>query len=211
MGNVWEWCQDLYGEYSSNVIIDPTGSETGKARLIKGGCWIVEAKYCRPARRSRINPNHKSNTVGFRLAKEYHKMDEEKWEPEDIETKKYILNKVLGLGSIEEVKKFYSHNSRVCEYAKRIALENLESSKEVTDEIEISDWPLKKTNDNISDSRLLEIRKKYRRAYEPWSAKEDDLLRQHFKENKDTKSLAKLFQRNPGAIRSRLRKIGLIM
>ena len=71
-------------------MIDPEGSQTGKARIIKGGCWIVEAKYCRPARRSRINPNHKSNTVGFRLVKEYHKIEEDKWEPHSEETKKVI-------------------------------------------------------------------------------------------------------------------------
>jgi ATP-dependent DNA helicase RecQ len=130
LGNVWEWCQDLYGEYSSTAMIDPAGSQTGKSRIIKGGCWIVEAKFCRPARRSRINPIHKSNTVGFRLVKEYHKMEEGKWEPEDIETKKYIHNKVLELGSMEEVKKFYSRKSKICEYAWRIALEILDSSKE---------------------------------------------------------------------------------
>ena len=77
------------------------------------------------------------------------------------------------------------------------------------DSLNFGDWPLKKTNNKIIDSKILEIRKKYRRAYKPWSAKEDDLLRQYFKENKSTKYLAGVFQRNPGAIRSRLKKIGL--
>jgi len=47
-----------------------------------------------------------------------------------LKLKKYIHNKVLELGSMEEVKKFYSRKSKICEYAWRIALEILDSSKE---------------------------------------------------------------------------------
>jgi ATP-dependent DNA helicase DinG len=78
-----------------------------------------------------------------------------------------------------------------------------------TDESDIGKWPLKKTNDEISDQKIIEIRKKYRRAYESWSDREDNLLRQQFKENKSIKYLAEIFQRNPGAIRSRIKKLGI--
>jgi len=82
--------------------------------------------------------------------------------------------------------------------------------EEKTIEVDFADWPLKKPNDKISDQRVLEIRKKYRRAYEPWSDKEDDLLRQQFQNTKSTKHLAETFQRNPDAIRSRIKKLGIV-
>jgi sulfatase modifying factor 1 len=38
-GNVWEWCWDWYGEYSPNTQTNPTGTATGKEKIIRGGCW----------------------------------------------------------------------------------------------------------------------------------------------------------------------------
>ena len=67
----------------------------------------------------------------------------------------------------------------------------------------IRNWPLVKPDTQISDQRILEIRKKYRRAYEPWSNKEDALLDQIVKEGQNIKTLANIFQRQPGAIRNR--------
>jgi len=75
---------------------------------------------------------------------------------------------------------------------------------------DISFWSLTKTNDKITDPRILEIRKKHRRAYEPWSDQEDDLLRQQFQSTNNIKHLAETFQRNPGAIRTRIKKLDLI-
>ena len=50
-------------------------------------------------------------------------------------------------------------------------------------------------------------RRKYARAYEPWTSDEDARLRaEHRRSNRE---LAKMFQRTPGAIRSRRKKLGL--
>ena len=36
-GNVWEWCQDYYGEYSSEAQVSPTGPTSGTRHILRGG------------------------------------------------------------------------------------------------------------------------------------------------------------------------------
>ena len=37
IGNVWEYCQDVYGPYSSASVTNPTGPTSGSSRMIRGG------------------------------------------------------------------------------------------------------------------------------------------------------------------------------
>lgn len=50
----------------------------------------------------------------------------------------------------------------------------------------------------------LETRKNYPRAYEYWSPKEEELLKQVYAEIQDPMELSRLFMRQPSAIRNRL-------
>lgn len=56
---------------------------------------------------------------------------------------------------------------------------------------------------------LEEIRKLYPRAYEKWTEEEDERLRGLFNQGMKLKAIARDLQRQPGAISSRLVKLGL--
>ena len=56
---------------------------------------------------------------------------------------------------------------------------------------------------------VIDVRKTFPNAYASWSPAEDKLLRELFGGGKNVRELAVTFNRRPGAIRSRLRKLGL--
>lgn len=71
----------------------------------------------------------------------------------------------------------------------------------------ISKIPIKKPSGSITDRRIREIRQRHSRAYEPWHDQEDKLLMKLCKENLRTKMLSDIFQRQPSAITSRIKKL----
>ena len=67
-GNVWEWCQDWRGEYSSNAQTNPAGPSSGSNRVGRGGSWHSNARRCRSSYRNNGTPSDRYCTLGLRLA-----------------------------------------------------------------------------------------------------------------------------------------------
>lgn len=69
-GNVSEWCQDWYGEYSSEAQTNPTGPEWGynEYKVIRGGSWYHPATVCRVSCRGIEYQYGGIRYVGLRLA-----------------------------------------------------------------------------------------------------------------------------------------------
>jgi formylglycine-generating enzyme required for sulfatase activity len=67
-GNVWEWCQDSYSEYSMESITDPIGPLKGVSRVLRGGSWFNDGRDVRSACRGGDGPAERSSIIGFRLA-----------------------------------------------------------------------------------------------------------------------------------------------
>jgi formylglycine-generating enzyme required for sulfatase activity/tRNA A-37 threonylcarbamoyl transferase component Bud32 len=67
LGNVWEWCQDRYGPYSTVPITDPLGT-SGLLRVARGGSWGDGPEVVRSANRLGAKPDTRSVYLGFRIA-----------------------------------------------------------------------------------------------------------------------------------------------
>lgn len=67
-GNVWEWCQDWYGDrYPGGVVARPSGPDLGVSRVFRGGGWDYKASSCRSAYRNNVLPSRRANYLGFRI------------------------------------------------------------------------------------------------------------------------------------------------
>lgn len=77
-GNVMEWCQDIYGDYSSEAQVNPQGpspsffkslvSSSSNCRVLRGGSWVQFDKGCKVSIRHYSAPVLRHAVVGMRLA-----------------------------------------------------------------------------------------------------------------------------------------------
>jgi formylglycine-generating enzyme required for sulfatase activity len=72
-GNVYEWCLDHWGKFSSDSLIDPAGPATpadgdkSKNRVMRGGAWDVGYDHCTINYREVKNGLSSASNLGFRL------------------------------------------------------------------------------------------------------------------------------------------------
>ena len=66
-GNVYEWCQDWKGAYSSSSQVNPTGANSGSDRVHRGGNWLYSAEQCRSSCRLYSTPDYRYPGFGLRL------------------------------------------------------------------------------------------------------------------------------------------------
>ena len=67
-GNVWERCSDRYGDYNGTSQTNPMGPVIGSSRVVRGGSWYFDARYCRVSNRDFSTPSNRYSGLGFRLA-----------------------------------------------------------------------------------------------------------------------------------------------
>lgn len=65
-GNVWEWCNDFFGDYPDGKTTDPKGPEDGEFRIIRGGGFDAVTRL-RAAFRNFSSPTDQTKSIGFRL------------------------------------------------------------------------------------------------------------------------------------------------
>ena len=67
-GNVVEWVQDTFMEYSGGAEVDPVGPAVGETRVFRGGSWLFSGEFARSAARGALDPVDANAAIGFRVA-----------------------------------------------------------------------------------------------------------------------------------------------
>jgi formylglycine-generating enzyme required for sulfatase activity len=71
VGNVWQWCSDLYGPYTGTEETNPVGppSTSDNLRCVRGGSWsYINPVNFRCANRLGVSPDDWGSYFGFRLS-----------------------------------------------------------------------------------------------------------------------------------------------
>jgi formylglycine-generating enzyme required for sulfatase activity len=68
-GNVWEWCEDFYGDYPAAGGTEEPASSPSSRRVLRGGSWNLAANDLRSSDRSSDTPGVTYVIYGFRVAR----------------------------------------------------------------------------------------------------------------------------------------------
>jgi len=70
-GNVYEWCQDWYGNYLQEATPNAVEKEIVDRRVLRGGSWFHNGVLSRSAHRISYYPSLRYDDFGVRLARGY--------------------------------------------------------------------------------------------------------------------------------------------
>ena len=69
-GNVWEWCADHWHDNYQQAPTDGSvwlSKHEDHSRVVRGGSWYDQPRFCRSACRYGYKPSSKNNDLGFRI------------------------------------------------------------------------------------------------------------------------------------------------
>ena len=68
-GNVWEWCNDWFSNYSAQPQVNPVATRSSENRVVRGGAWHCAPEYATVTARGSVGPSFSVAVIGFRPAR----------------------------------------------------------------------------------------------------------------------------------------------
>ena len=70
LGNVWEWCADVYGPTPGAGQSGPPDGAARVQYVLKGGSWRNKPRQLRVSNRGRLSPDERTDDSGFRCVRD---------------------------------------------------------------------------------------------------------------------------------------------